>query len=490
MTTSFSVLLNTPTVDHGSSVTVSASGLAASASGWESFYLPYTQGAPNSSGGACSVQVVSGAAECSILVDSNYDTGTHYIQAYYYGDGVNLAASSTSVPLTVNLGTTTLSISQPASGASVTYGTAFTAQATIQPPPASGSAVVFSAKSAAGETVSLGSGSTNSAGLATLTLPAKTLTSIGTYTLYANYAGDSKYKSSTASTSFTVVSANMTMTLAVSSGSGTPLPYGTNVTLIATVSDVSATGKIVFYDSDGVTILGSSTLNNGVASFSTTSLKAGSHSITAKYIGTGAYNVGSVTAVTVTITTVTSSMTLTSSAASPVTSGKSVTLTATMQSTSVTGSVTFYDNDTQMGSAVALTGGKATYSLSAISVGVHKFKAVYDGDGSYQSAVSTLSLTSKATTAITISFSSSSITFGKPVTLKASVTATSPVLLTPPLSLTGGVTFYDNGQKFNSSNLGSDGTITFVKSDFTIGIHEISANYDGNDYYFSSSVDP
>ena len=67
-----------------------------------------------------------------------------------------------------------------------------------------------------------------------------------------------------------------------------PSTYGNSVTLTATVSPGAATGTVTF--KDGTTALGTGTLSGGIATFVTNNLTVGSHSLTAEYAGSIAYN--------------------------------------------------------------------------------------------------------------------------------------------------------------------------------------------------------
>ena len=75
------------------------------------------------------------------------------------------------------------------------------------------------------------------------------------------------------------------------------------------------------------------------------------------------------------------------SSANPSTSGQSVTFTATVSPGSATGTVTFKDGTTTLGSAT-LSGGTATYSTSALNIGSHTITATYSGDGSHNGSTS------------------------------------------------------------------------------------------------------
>jgi hypothetical protein len=66
-------------------------------------------------------------------------------------------------------------------------------------------------------------------------------------------------------------------------GPASPVLFGAPVTLTATVTPATATGKVTFYD--GVTVLGTKPLTSGAASISTILLTAGSHTKLKAYYG-------------------------------------------------------------------------------------------------------------------------------------------------------------------------------------------------------------
>jgi Bacterial Ig-like domain (group 3) len=105
---------------------------------------------------------------------------------------------------------------------------------------------------------------------------------------------------------------------------------------------VIPTGSVTFYD--GATSIGTGSLNgSGVAIFSTTTLAAGSHSITAQYGGSAAFTASTSAAVTVTITVPVPDFSLSISPASG-TETSSTSATATLAVTPVnsfTGTVSF-----------------------------------------------------------------------------------------------------------------------------------------------------
>jgi len=80
----------------------------------------------------------------------------------------------------------------------------------------------------------------------------------------------------------TLTIAQATPTVALTS-SANPSAYGSPVTFTATVSPSAAAGTVTFLD--GSTTSGTGTISGGVATYSTSALTAGSHSITASYGG-------------------------------------------------------------------------------------------------------------------------------------------------------------------------------------------------------------
>ncbi len=139
------------------------------------------------------------------------------------------------------------------------------------------------------------------------------------------------------------------------SSSNNPSTLGQNVTFTATVSAPAATGTVAFYD--GATALGSSALTGGKASVSTSTLSAGSHSITASYSGDTNYSGSNSPTLTQTVNSgLISTTTSLTSSPNPSAYGQSVTLTATVSPSSgtgtPTGSVTFMDGTTSLGSGL------------------------------------------------------------------------------------------------------------------------------------------
>jgi len=208
----------------------------------------------------------------------------------------------------------------------------------------------------------------------------------GGHSITAVYSGDATYAGSTSGVLTQTVNKLSTTTGLVSSQN--PSNAGNSVTFTATVLPSAATGSVTF--KDGSNALGTVALSGGSASLTTSSLSAGSHNITAIYGGDGTYSgstSGTVVQVVNTTTKLNTTTTLTSSP-NPSNKGQTVTFTgAVSPSTGPTGTVTFKDRTTTLGTR-ALSSGIATLSTSSLSTGSHSITATYNGDTNYNGSTS------------------------------------------------------------------------------------------------------
>src|SRR5262249_19672351 len=136
---------------------------------------------------------------------------------------------------------------------------------------------------------------------------------------------------------------------------------------------------------DGATLLGRGTLNGGVATFTTSALSVGMHSIIAIYDGNS--TTGGSTSdppLTQVITKASTAAVLTSSA-SPVSLGSMATFTALVSSQGglPSGSVTFMDGSNALGTGILNASGVATFSTSGLSLGTHSITVSYAGDSNF-----------------------------------------------------------------------------------------------------------
>ncbi len=183
-------------------------------------------------------------------------------------------------------------------------------------------------------------------------------------------------QTATAASSGTIAPAATTTAI---KSSVNPSAYGQAVTFTATVTSSGETpaGTVTF--KDGTTTLGAGTLAYGLASFITSALTAGAHTITAGYGGDANFLASASSALTQTVNTATTATAIKSSV-NPSAYEQVVTFTATVTSSggTPTGTVTFKDGTTTLG-AGTLASGVATFTTSALSAGAHTITAAYGG---------------------------------------------------------------------------------------------------------------
>ena len=306
-----------------------------------------------------------------------------------------------------------------------------------------------------------------------------------TFTLNLSSAtGSSSVSSSRGSGTATIVNddASATTTTSISSNHN-PSTAGQSVTLTATFTRSSNTGSrtggtMIFFDGD--VILGTATTNSsGRATFATSALTVGSHSITAVYVGTTFYSGSTSATLTQNVNKIATTTTVKTSG-SPSVVGATVTFTATVTPSAATGTVTFLDGGTVIGTGT-LTGGKASFPTSALTVGTHSITARYEGNASY--ATSTSAIRSQVVNPAPVTITSSA----NPSVLNSSVTFTATVF---PATRTGTVTFRDGGT--GGTILGtrtlSGGSASFTTSSLTLGSHTITAVFGANNASVSQLV--
>ncbi|MEI9978511.1 MAG: Ig-like domain repeat protein [Edaphobacter sp.] len=170
---------------------------------------------------------------------------------------------------------------------------------------------------------------------------------------------------------------------------------GQPVTFTASVAGpVGATlkpGGTVTFLNGGVT-LGSATLADGVASFTSSTLALGNYSVTASYGGDASF-AGSVSGASSLVVTASPVPVVSLSAsATAVAVGQGLTLTATVSQPSgslvPTGTVVFNDGTTMLGQAALNGSGVAVLQMSTLAIGKHSLSANYGGDGTFVASTS------------------------------------------------------------------------------------------------------
>jgi hypothetical protein len=182
----------------------------------------------------------------------------------------------------------------------------------------------------------------------------------------------------------------------------------------------------VFFSSNGA--LGSASLVNGVATFSTAALPVGNDAIVATYGGDFNFTANSGGRVQTVQGQTTTAL---ASSANPSAFGQAITFTATVSPVapaagSPSGMVSFSSDGTALGS-VGLVNGVASLSTAALAVGSHAIAASYAGDGIFLASSGGLTQqVNQGATATTLASSADPSTFGLPVTFPARVSRVAP----------------------------------------------------------------
>ncbi|MGA3373251.1 MAG: Ig-like domain-containing protein [Terracidiphilus sp.] len=266
----------------------------------------------------------------------------------------------------------------------------------------------------------------------------------------------------------------------------TSITEGQTVTLEAVIADgVDATGTVTFYDGSkaiGSGAVGSSPYSlDGFAQLSTTFSSSGVQSITAKYSGDEFNSSSTSQAISIGVYSdqlASSSVTLQASTTTPQYQ-TSVTLTAAVSPSSATGTVTFYDGGTNIGSA-AVNSGLSSLTTSFAAGGTATLHAVYSGDYNYLSSTSkslTMNVSGPLVTTMTMKASTSATATGDSVTLTAN--------LTPPTT-TGMVTFYNGSTVIGTANVNAG--VAMLNTTFSAsGNIVLKAIFAGNSSWESST---
>ena len=333
-----------------------------------------------------SSSVVYGAAAPTITAPTSASSGA----ITYSSSNTSVATVSGSTITIVGVGTATLTATQAANGnygsatttAALTVVTAPTPILTFATPSSvsvgmdgtitnvatsslSGGnygAIIYTSSNTSVATVNASSG---------LITPIATGTSIITATQASVYGVN---QSATQTYTLTVVSHSQTISI---SATASTLNIGGTATV--SISGSSGTGSLTFTSSNTAV----ATVNNSTGLV--TGISAGSTTITATKAADANYASAS-SSLTITVLNPTTSITLTASHTSAST-GQSITFTAQVSPSAATGTVTFKEGTTAIGSAT-LTSGQARLATSSLSSTSHTIIAVYNGDATYQASTS------------------------------------------------------------------------------------------------------
>jgi hypothetical protein len=252
-----------------------------------------------------------------------------------------------------------------------------------------------------------------------------------------------------------------------------PVTYAT----VVSASPITPTGSVTF--KQGSTILGTVPLDYGQAIFTTTFTKAGSFSIVASYSGDENYPAKNSQAVKQVVNKYTSNTGVASSL-NPSAYGQAVNLTSVVTSEAPTGTVTFKNWASSLGT-VPLVDGVALLTKTNLPAGTLPITATYNGDtlDSKSTSPALIQVVDQATTTTTVASSPNPSTVGRNVKFTATVKS-------PTVVAIGTVTFSAGTTTLGTVRL-AGGKGSLITSVLPAGTTTVTATYDGTSNITGSS---
>jgi hypothetical protein len=292
-----------------------------------------------------------------------------------------------------------------------------------------------------------------------------------------------------------------TINLTVNGASSVTVPPGTAVTFVATLNNpqVTPTGVVTFIDQNTSTVLGQGTITTigGVTSATFSTTLVGDHFVTAYFAGGGSLALPSATssAVTVIEEGSTPSATSVTASLSAAAVGLPVTLTATVTGNAgtPTGTVSFYDGGTDIGSlmgTVVLNGsGMAAFTTSFSTPGTQSITAIYEGNDTYASSQGTTTVSVALNATAVITSSANNVPVGSTPTYTVTIVGNA-TLGTPA----GTVQFFFDGAALGAvqtltAGLNNTATASVTSTPLTAGSHFITVSWTVNSPYASFALD-
>jgi hypothetical protein len=290
-----------------------------------------------------------------------------------------------------------------------------------------------------------------------------------------------------ASTTYLTSSANP-------SSAGQAVTFTAGVVPVVLGVSVQPTGSVTFFN--GTTAIGTATLpQSDSATLTTSTLPAGTNAITAVYNSDSNFAQSTSNVVNQVVNSANQVNTTTSlmSSVNPSTAGQSVTFSVTVAGTTSnsplpTGTVTFYDGTSPLGSNTLNGSAQTSFSTASLSTGSHSITAVYGSDANYATSTSP-AVTQAVNAPPQVSTTTALISSQNPATSGQSITFTATVSGTTnnsPLP-TGSVVFYDGTTSLGSGTLNASAQATYTTSALALGSHSITAAYGSSSTYAAST---
>jgi trimeric autotransporter adhesin len=325
---------------------------------------------------------------------------------------------------------------------------------------------------------------------------------LGGNNIVASYSGDSTYAANTtqpsvvtlekSTTTPTVTPATLTpagganLAVTVSIAVGTPPAGQSPPTGAVTLNlDGKAAGSAALNTSGGTTS----------ASFTISVPTAGTHSLQAVYAGDDNYDSSTSAAVSITVSKMATTTTLTAAPAT-LSPGIPEALTAVVNAasgvnsgTAITGSVSFYDGTTLLGTATISSYAATLNNITLSTTTAHLLTAVYSGDTNWAASTSAPLSLAAALLADTITLTAVPTTAGpsQSIAFTATVTPTTTPAATYEQNPTGQVAFFNGTTALGTATLsigvGNASFATFNTANLPGGSDTITAVYAGDSYF-------
>ena len=434
------------------------------------------------SGNAVTFSLVSGPATLSGSTLAVTGAGSIVVAANQAGSTNYLAATAVQKTIVVNKASDTVTgpATQPVQ---VTVNQSGTIPVTVTPQyVGTGIAlptgtVSYTIVNSSSTTVASGSPTlTAGTGNATASIPVASTLAAGSYTVTVTYSGDANFAIPASATTITLQVGQIQPVIVWSQPSA--IAYGTTLSgVLNAVAQNQTTAPVQVKTLTAQPEYGVSTVagtyvytatpTGGTATTvtATTVLTAGSYTLNVSFTPTNTTTFKNATgSVTLTVTKATPGVVLTSNS-NPVLVQNSITLTATVSSSisTPTGTVSFLDGATAIGTGTVNSSGVATYSTAALAVGTHSITAVYSGDTNF------LTVTSSATSEVVQDFNLTlSITGGSAGATTVTAQPGGTAVYTFTLSPVGSTTFPAT-VTLSASGLPTGATYSFAPATLAAG---------------------
>ena len=235
-------------------------------------------------------------------------------------------------------------------------------------------------------TQTLGTSDVDNAGVASITTASL---SGGTHAITAVYGGATEFAPSTSSVTNQIVNPASTTTTLIPSATQATFGQSRGLQSDCHRRHGTPSGTVTF--KDGSAVLATISLDaSGSATYTSSALTAGAHSLVAIYNGSDSYTSSPSSTLTFAVAQATTQTTLTGSTSTPA-AGQLVTFTATIAPVAPgagapTGTVIFHDGSTVIGTA-SVSAGQASITVAFSGVGsAHVIEASYQGSDGYVSS--------------------------------------------------------------------------------------------------------